>query len=129
MRPWLAMIRALTARGRRVERVRVVSEPPADYTRYGLWLCQSNVDAGEDIRYLDRVRGSGPPDHDNWLFDSSPLYLVRFDDEDDLLGFERVDPATIVAHCRWRDAAWHQATPYREYLKASGRAIRYPAGA
>ena len=43
-----------------MERVRVVSEPHSDYTRFGIDLARRlNVPAGEDIRYLPRVgRGS-----------------------------------------------------------------------
>jgi hypothetical protein len=130
MQTWLDLMTALARSGKRVERVRVVSQPPSDYTRYGLWLCRYNVDAGEDIRYLDRERASGLPDHDYWLFDSSRLYVLRFDESDDLLGAEFVDdPATVVQHCFWRDAAWHYATPHSTYVQLSGRAVEHPAGA
>jgi hypothetical protein len=86
------------------------------------------VAAGEDIRYLDREFASGLPDHDYWLFDSTRLYVLRFDENDDLVGAEPVeDPATVLRHCYWRDAAWHYARPYAGYVKASGCAIEHPA--
>jgi hypothetical protein len=35
---------------------------------------------------------------------------MNFDDEDVFLGTELIsDPATIVQHNYWRDAAWHAA--------------------
>jgi hypothetical protein len=38
------------------------------------------------------------PDFDYWLFDSSRLYVLRFTDEDSLIGAEQViDAARIVA--------------------------------
>ncbi len=130
MGTWLALMTALTAEGKRVERVRVVSRPYSNYTRYGLWLCRYNVESGEDIRYLTREEPSGLPGHDYWLFDSSRLYLMHFDDTDDLLGAELVeDPAIVVRHCFWRDAAWHHAVPHAEYVKAAGFAGERPAGA
>lgn len=130
MNEWLGLMVRLRVQGKRVERVRVVSRPFSDYTRYGLWLCQYNSRAGEDIRYLDRQEAAGLPDHDYWLFDSSRLYLMRFTDENELLGAELVeDAATVVAHNRWRDAAWHQAIPYNDFMRVSPGAVEHSAGA
>jgi len=127
---WLDLMNSLEAEGKRVERVRVVSRPHSDYTRYGLWQARYNITAGEDIRYLDREHAAGLPDHDYWLFDSSRLYHMHFDDKDKLLGAELVeDAATVVQHCFWRDAAWHFAVPSSEYLKMTDRANQHPAGA
>jgi hypothetical protein len=124
MDDWLALNVGLRVQGKRMERVRVVSRPYSDYTRYGLWLCQYNTQAGEDIRYLHREDAAGLPDHDYWLFDSSRLYIVRFTDDDELLGAELVeDPATIIQHGYWRDAAWHKAVPYSEYRRIAGVAV------
>ena len=130
MESWLALNVALRVEGKRMERVRVVSKPFSDYTRYGLWLCRYNTQAGEDIRYLDRKDAAGLPDHDYWLLDSSRLYIVHFTDTDELLGAEPVeDPATIIQHGIWRDAAWQHAVPYREFVRAAGVAVEHPAGA
>jgi len=43
------------AAGRRITRVRIVSEPWSDYTRFGVWLAAGTNAAGEDIRYLPRA--------------------------------------------------------------------------
>src|SRR5215831_19125370 len=61
MEEWLALIVQQRVEGKRIERVRVVSRPYSDYTRYGLWLCQYNTRAGEDIRYLLRPEAQGLP--------------------------------------------------------------------
>jgi hypothetical protein len=118
MDDWLAMIRAATAGGRRFARVRVVDTPLTDYQRFGHTVAQHNNAAGEDIRYLarDRAGAVGLPNHDYWLFDSRKLALMRFGDEDRFLGAEIVeDPAVIVEHNYWRDAAWHHATRRDEF--------------
>ncbi len=123
---WRANVRSQTAAGKRFTRVRVVSEPWSDYTRFGLYDCGGTVAAGEDIRYLPRPRAVGLPAHDYWLFDSRTVYILRFDQADQLLGAERVDDAaTVVQHCYWRDAAWRHAVPYREYVK-KGALVQRP---
>jgi len=110
---WLALVRAATAEGRRFSRVRVVSLPLTDYSRFGIAYARHTNAAGDDIRYLtrDRARAIGLPEHDYWLFDSRKIARLHFDDADDhLLGAEVIeDPATVVQHNYWRDAARHWA--------------------
>jgi hypothetical protein len=115
---WYEAVRQLVAEGRRMERVRVVSEPHSNYTRFGIDLARRlNVPSGEDIRYLPRSRARelGLPDEDFWLLDSSRVLLLHFDG-DLLLGAELVtDPAEVVRRAHWRDAAWHYAIPLDRY--------------
>src|SRR2546430_3411053 len=130
MEPWLALMVQLRVAGKRVERIRVVSRPYSDYTRYGLWLCQYNIRAGEVIRYLDREDAARLPDHDYWLLDSSRLYIVRFTETDELLGAEPVDDAaTVVQHGYWRDAARHHTTTHRAQLQVAGGGVAQPTNA
>lgn len=106
------MVRAATAEGRLFSRVRVVSLPPTDYTRFGLWVGGYTRDAGDDIRYLTRYAAdaAGLPGHDFWLFDSRLLLRMDFADDDRFMGAEVIeDPAAIVEHNYWRDAARHHA--------------------
>jgi Family of unknown function (DUF6879) len=117
-RPWLAKMQAATGQGKRVERVRVVSEPHSDYIRWELAGTPYNLAAGEDIRYLPRdcAEQVGLPDHDFALFDSTRLVLLHFDADDQPLPHElTTDPAVVVRHCYWRDLAWHYAIPYSQY--------------
>lgn len=118
-RPWLARMKAATGQGKRVERVRVVTEPHSDYVRWLLAGTPLNITAGEDIRYLPRPRAAelGLPGHDFALFDSARLVLLNFDARDQPLRHELVtDPKVVLQHCRWRDAAWHHASPFEQYL-------------
>jgi Family of unknown function (DUF6879) len=112
MQSWLAMLRDQTAKGRRFSRVRVASLPLNDYGRFGVWCAQFTGGAGEDIRYLSREQAQAArlPAHDYWLFDSRKLVRMHFDGADRFLGGEVIDdPAVVVQHNYWRDAAWHQA--------------------
>ncbi|WP_067964076.1 DUF6879 family protein [Nocardiopsis trehalosi] len=113
-RPWLRTIRKLTSSGKRVERVRLLDDPPTDYQRWILEDVSDNIDAGEDIRYLPRaeaVRLPHAPHRDFWLFDSRMAGVFHFDG-DRSLGMELTDdPATVLAGCQIRDAAWHYARP------------------
>jgi hypothetical protein len=104
------MIRTATAEGRRFTRVRVVSVPLTDYSRFGVHCSQYTIEAGEDIRYLRRDQARHLPDYDYWLFDSRKLIKMHFDGEENFLGGEVIeDPAMIVQHNYWRDATWHKA--------------------
>jgi hypothetical protein len=112
MRSWLDLLREITANGRRVTRVRLVSLPLTDYSRFGVWCAQFTNEAGEDIRYLNRAQAEAAdlPNHDYWLFDSRLLLRMHFDEHDAFLGAEIVeDAAEIVKASYWRDAAWHYA--------------------
>ncbi|GAA4682098.1 hypothetical protein Prum_053330 [Phytohabitans rumicis] len=112
MQSWLDMLREARAQGRRFARVRVVTLPLNDYSRFGVWCSQFTNGAGEDIRYLERGKAAALalPDHDYWLFDSRKLVRMHFDDRDAFLGGEVIeDAAEIVKHNYWRDAAWHHA--------------------
>lgn len=120
LRDWYKLMREHAAAGRSVRRVRVVSEPHSDYTRFGLWLSGRNVQAGEDIRYLPRrdAESLGLPNLDYWLLDSDRMYIVRFADDDTLVGGELVTNRSLVAQAsRWEEMAWERAIPRDEYAR------------
>lgn len=119
MEDWLGMILRRTLEGQHIERVRVVSEPWSDYTRFGLRLSRLNTAAGEDIRYMERSRADelGLPKYDYWLIDAHKMCILRHDEHDVLLGAEVItDPATVVEHCHYREIARHYATPRADYI-------------
>lgn len=106
------MLREATAEGRIFARVRIVTIPLTDYSRFGVWCARFTNGAGEDIRYLarDKAEATGLPRHDYWLFDSRKLVRMHFNDTDSFMGGEVIeDAAEIVKHNYWRDAAWHHA--------------------
>jgi len=113
------MVRAATAAGRLFSRVRVVSLPLTDYSRYALWGARFAREAGDDIRYLTReaVDAAEVPAHDFWLFDSRLLLRMHFADDDRFTHAEVIDdPVAIVEHNHWRDAARHHALTPDEFL-------------
>ncbi len=119
---WYQGIRKATAEGRRYFRVRVVTVPLTDYSR---WLVDGamtfNNPAGEDIRYLDRADAAklDLPNHDYWLFDSRILVRMHFDDDDRPTEHEIIeDPREIVQHNYWRDVAWHHCVRVEDFAAA-----------
>ncbi|MEO3800560.1 DUF6879 family protein [Nonomuraea sp. B1E8] len=120
LQPWLARVRAATAGGRTVRRVRVVTEPATDYIRWEHALTPLTLAAGEDIRWLPRHQL--PPfdlpanGDDWWLFDDRLLAVGRFDHDGRVLGTEIVTDPAVVAQCAAvRDLLWPLATPHDEY--------------
>lgn len=112
-RAWLDQIRAAHASGRRVQRVRVVDNPPTDYQRWELWATPYAEAAGEDIRLITRARLTelGIPGGDWWLFDNSALAKMAFDDEGrPQPGVIVTDPEVIAQHVVWRDLARTHST-------------------
>ncbi|MGW6261352.1 DUF6879 family protein [Streptomyces sp. NPDC055085] len=118
-RPWCVNVRAQTAQGKRIERVRIVDSPPTWEQRFLLAAAAVNNAAGEDIRNLWRTDAekAGLPSADFWLFDSRHALVLHFDEADGYLGAELVeDAARIVRFCEVRDAAWHYAIRREELV-------------
>lgn len=121
---WSRRVRADVAAGKWMGRVRVVSEPHTDYTRYLLNVTRRNVAAGEDIRYLPRneARRLGVPEgEDFWLFDSRQYLVLHCDDDDEPFRYELVDdPVEVLRRCQIRDLAWHHAIRWEDYAVRHG---------
>ncbi|WP_251093887.1 DUF6879 family protein [Streptomyces sp. Caat 7-52] len=112
-------IRDQRAQGKRVERVRLVDQPPTTGQRYLLEGARWNIKSGEDIRNLWRADAERLqlPAEDFWLFDSRLIALLRFDDEDQLTHVDLItEPAEVVRCCMVRDAAWHHAVPWKQFM-------------
>jgi hypothetical protein len=118
-RPWLSMMRDELATGKRMERVRIIDDPPSDYLRWELWGTPYNLGVGEDIRYLPRKHSvvDSLPDEDFWVFDSRTVARLHFDEDGNVLGAAlSEDPAEVVRALQARDAAWHHALTFTEYM-------------
>jgi hypothetical protein len=114
-RPWLDQITELTRQGKRIVRVRIISEPPSDYQRWGLWALPWHARAGEKISYIQRSRTEEiglPLVHDWWLLDDERLIVMRYNDAGEVAGKSlNTDPDTIASYRMWRDLAVREATP------------------
>lgn len=122
---WIGKVQARTGQGKRMARVRVVTEPLSDDARYLLHLARLNVTAGDEIRYLPRLRAHelelGLPDEDYWIFDATIAAIIHFDEDDRLVGHELIDdPAEIVQRLHWFDAAWHHSVSREEFAAKHG---------
>lgn len=114
---WADQIRALTATGRTVERVRVHDEPPTTYQRWERWAARQTVAAGEVIRYLPRSQAfdvgllpdAGPDDW--WLLDDERLVVMRFEGGRMAEMTIDDDPTRVAEACAWRGLAVQHATP------------------
>ncbi|MFI0728106.1 DUF6879 family protein [Streptomyces sp. NPDC021225] len=116
--PFFATIREQTQQGKRVERVRIVDNPPTIGQRYLLHSAARNKDMGEDIRNLSRDEANRLrlPAEDFWIFDSRLVALLNFDDDDNLVDIELItEPAQVNRYVQVRDAAWHYAIPYETF--------------
>lgn len=118
LQPWLDLIRSLVGEGKRIERVRVHDEPPTDYQRWERWSGQWNIAAGETIRYMTRQEAHSvgllpaAGETDWWLFDSTQLVEMNFDDVGNRVSTRvTTDPQLVVQACAWRDLAVHYAAP------------------
>lgn len=111
------------AAGRSMCRVRVIIEPPSDYTRFELAHFPAMAEAGDDIRIVPVAPGTWPagvPHHDFWLFDDRDVWVLSYDDAGMFLSAElHIDQRVITDHLRWRDAARRQSIPVSEYLAMS----------
>ncbi|MGA5472514.1 DUF6879 family protein [Streptomyces arboris] len=117
--PWYANTRAQTAQGKRIERVRLVDEPATDNQRYLLATTPGNLTAGEDIRYLHRSAAAAlkfADDGDFWLFDSRVLARFNWEDADRRMELT-TEPEQVLRACQVRDAAWHHAVRYEEFVR------------
>ena len=122
-KPWLHMMREELATGKRMERVRLIDDPPSDYLRWELWGTPYNLGVGEDIRYLPRDHPivAELPDHDFWVFDSRTVARLEFAGDRFLGASLSEDPGYVLAALQARDAAWHHALTFTEYMATRAR--------
>lgn len=116
--PWLQLVKDTTGRGVAVKRVRIVTVPHTDYTRFSLAVTALNIDAGEDIRYLPRHQAGQVPTDDFWLLDDTRVVFNLVDGNSRTAdGAAVTADAGIVEYCRQiKQRLWSLATPYREYI-------------
>ncbi|GAB2720324.1 DUF6879 family protein [Nocardia thraciensis] len=124
-RPWVAFMRSVAERGVKVSRVRVVTVPHSDYQRWLFGVTRSNVEAGEDIRYLPRHLAGEVPSDDWWLFDTETVAFNLIDRDGKPAGAGITEDPRIVEYCNEvRRRLWGLATPYQEYISRSDESVR-----
>jgi hypothetical protein len=118
----LPKLRAEAATGRTTTVVRVVVEPPTDYTRWELSIYPVLDAAGQYTRIVAVSEGDWPtglPRYDYWLFDDHDVWRMHYNDDHTFRGAELLEGEEVLAkHLQWRDLALSQAVPLRDYLAA-----------
>ena len=119
---WSDLIRATTARGVDVRRLRVVSEPVTAYIQFEYDVtADHNVAAGEDVRWLARHTASGLlfPAEDFWVFDGQVVLWNHFAGDSSWVGEGRADDPAVAKLCASSfDAAWERGVPHEDYRPA-----------
>ncbi|MQA11455.1 MAG: hypothetical protein GEU98_23460 [Pseudonocardiaceae bacterium] len=117
-RAWVDYVRRLHTAGIPFERVRMLTEPLTDYLRWMLDTTDRNVDAGEDIRWIEQRLAVelGMPGYDFYILDDERVVIMRFDDTAALTVLEVVeDRDTLARHRAWRDLVWPHAIRHADY--------------
>ncbi|MFI9509130.1 DUF6879 family protein [Nocardia sp. NPDC052566] len=119
--PWDALMRDVTGSGRTVERVRVVTVPHSDYTRFLLSTTADSLASGEHIRWLPRhlTRAEDTAPGDYWLFDDDVAAFHLFTPAGEWTGVAVSTDPVIVGHCcAVRDRLRPQGIPHLEYIES-----------
>lgn len=117
--PWLNLVQEATQAGKHITRVRVVSVPHCDYTRWGLSVAPLNIQAGEDLRWLPRHRAGHIdfPSEDYWLFDDHRVVFTVFQDDGRFAGGVEVSDPQVIEQCRKaHQQVWALAVPHEQYI-------------
>lgn len=116
---WIGLVGTAVARGVRMRRVRVVSEPLTDYIRWEHAISGGNIRASEDLRWLPRrlARDLLIPAVDLWMIDNR---LVRYNhnagDGRSLKQYEFVsDPRKVMQVVAAVEMIWERAIPHADY--------------
>jgi hypothetical protein len=118
---WYDLVRAHADRGVQFRRVRIVSEPLADYIRCEYESTASNIAAGEQVRWLPRRRGAGllVQLNDYWVFDGRLVRFGYFGGGGEFLEHELTEDPAIVSACADAfEAVWEHAIPHHDYRPA-----------
>jgi hypothetical protein len=115
---WHGSIEAAVARGVRVRRARIVSEPVTEYIRFEYDVTYTNVAAGEEVRWLPRRLASdlALPGNDYWLFDQRLAVFNHFTGGGQAVGNELCEvPATLKLCADAFASVWERAVPHSDY--------------
>ncbi|MDS1270726.1 hypothetical protein RIF23_10485 [Lipingzhangella sp. LS1_29] len=121
---WAQLVADQVGHGVRMRRARIVSEPLSDYMRYEYDVTFTNVNAGEEVRWLPRRQASdlALPGNDFWLLDESTVVFLHFTGEGEVPehdDIEVIETRDTVELCRAAfEAVWQRAVPHEKYHPA-----------
>lgn len=121
-RDWYELVREAVARGVRMRRARVVSQPVTDYIRHEHDLTASlNIGAGEQVRWLPRRRASdlALPGNDFWVLDGRLVRFIHFAGDGECLDDELTEDPAVVRLCADAfEQVWERAIDHRDFQLA-----------
>ncbi|MFB7852663.1 DUF6879 family protein [Streptomyces sp. NPDC056053] len=115
---WLPLVERTIARGVKIRRARIVSEPVTDYIRFEHAITDANLRAGEEVRWLPRRHAStlALPGNDFWLIDDQVVRWNIFSGDGQALDPDHTeDPGTIKLCTEAFRSAWERAVPHTQY--------------
>ncbi|MDT0411095.1 MULTISPECIES: DUF6879 family protein [Streptomyces] len=115
---WTPLVRETVARGVRMRRARIVSEPVTDYIRWEHALTEVNIAVGEEVRWLPRRLASdlALPGNDLWLIDSRRVMFHWFTGDGDWAGHEfSVDPDVVRMVATAFESVWERAVDHEKF--------------
>ncbi|MGW6201500.1 DUF6879 family protein [Kribbella sp. NPDC055110] len=115
---WRDEVAAMTAAGRTLRRVRVVSEPLSEYQQMAVRFSGAAVEAGEDLRWLPRRLTStlALPGNDCFVLDGKLAMFNVLDGGNERFEIQLYDEVEVVRFCLAAfESAWALAIPHREF--------------
>ncbi|QMU79694.1 hypothetical protein GXW83_32315 [Streptacidiphilus sp. PB12-B1b] len=115
---WVNTVRDMTARGVVVRRARIVSEPVTEYIKYEHAGTETNLSAGELVRWLPRRRAAdiALPGTDLWMFDDEAVEFTFFSGDGEVVEREWCTEPRIVGMVRTAfETAWERGIPHEDY--------------
>lgn len=115
---WLPLVQRTVARGVKVLRARIISEPVTDYIRFEHAITDANLRAGEQVRWLPRRRAStlALPGNDFWLIDDQVVRFNVFSGDGEAQEPDHTqDPQAIKLCTEAFRSVWNLAIPHADY--------------
>ncbi|WP_040778684.1 DUF6879 family protein [Nocardia pneumoniae] len=118
---WDALMVESAGRGVTLERLRVVTVPHSDYTRWLLSATDDNIATGETVRWLPRhlADPADVPHDDYWLFDADTVAFNTFAADGRFTGLSiTTDPALVACCLRVRERLWSIGIDHQRYYES-----------
>lgn len=115
---WDDLMTETAGRGVALERLRVVTVPHSDYTRWLLSRTEIRLEVGEAVRWLPRhlTDPAAVPGDDYWLFDDDTVAFTTFAESGEFMGLSITTDPGIVARCvQARATLWPKGVDHTRY--------------
>ncbi|MFD4456828.1 DUF6879 family protein [Nocardia sp. NPDC058480] len=118
---WDDLMVETAGRGIALERLRVVTVPHSDYTRWLLSETETRLEVGEAVRWLPRhlTDPAEVPGDDYWLFDDDTVAFTTFAATGEFMGLSITTDPAIVGRCvQVRVPLWQKGIDHTQYANS-----------